>query len=100
MPTVSVADVSVTYRDVEVPERCPNCGGHLAAGECSPQTVRELNLASASFYGTIEPRGGDAGFCLDPETPEEYPSDAMWIVFGYECVRCGELLATGSVDAS
>lgn len=43
--------------------------------------MRELNLASANFFGTFGRDGGD-GFLVDTETEEEHPSDAVWIVFG------------------
>ena len=97
MTTISVADVDVTYRTVEVPDTCPMCGNRLATEGKGPRpAVRELNLASANFFGTFGRDGGD-GFQVDTETGEEHPSDAVWIVFGYECAHCGELLATGSV---
>lgn len=100
MTTISVADVDVTYRTVAVPDSCPGCGGRLASEgrHCRP-AVRELNLASANFFGTFGRKGGD-GFQVDTESGEEHPSDAVWIVFGYECVACGELLASGSVGVS
>ncbi len=97
MTTISVADVDVKYRTVEVPDTCPMCGNRLATeGKGTRPAVRELNLASANFFGTFGREGGD-GFQVDTETEEEHPSDAVWIVFGYECANCGELLATGSV---
>ena len=100
MPNISVADVEVKYRTVEVPEACPMCGSHLASdGAGRRPAVRELNLASANFLGSFGREGGD-GFLVDTEAGEEHPSDAVWIVFGYECARCGELLATGSVGVS
>ena len=97
MTTISVADVEVKYRTVEVPDTCPMCGNRLATdGKGCRPAVRELNLASANFLGTFGREGGD-GFQVDTETGEEHPSDAVWIVFGYECAHCGELLATGSI---
>ena len=97
MTTISVADVDVKYRTVEVPDTCPMCGNRLASdGTGRRPAVRELNLASANFFGTFGRDDGD-GFLVDTETEEEHPSDAVWIVFGYECAHCGELLATGSV---
>jgi predicted RNA-binding Zn-ribbon protein involved in translation (DUF1610 family) len=97
MTTISVADVDVKYRTVEVPDTCPMCGNRLATdGKGCRPAVRELNLASANFLGTFGRDNGD-GFQVDTETGEEHPSDAVWIVFGYECAHCGELLATGSV---
>ncbi len=100
MPIVSVADVDVKYRDVEVPESCPMCGNRLATRLATRPAVRELNLASANFYGTFGRDLGDVGFDVDAEVPEEHPSDAVWIVFGYECVGCDELLATGTVSVN
>jgi hypothetical protein len=100
MPTISVADVDVKYREVEVPEACPMCGARLVARGTRYPAVRELNLASANFYGMFRREGGDGGFSVAADMPEEHPSDAVWIVFGYECVRCGELLATGSVNVN
>ncbi len=99
MPFVNVADVDVKYHQVEVPEACPMCGSRLATRGFR-RAVRELNLASANFYGTLGRDGGDSGFAIDPAASEEHPSDAVWIVFGYECVRCGELLATGTVSVN
>jgi hypothetical protein len=97
MTTISIADVDVKYRSVEVPDTCPTCGNRLASdGAGGRPAVRELNLASANFFGTFGRDDGD-GFLVDTETEEEHPSDDVWIVFGYECVHCGELLATGSV---
>jgi len=97
MTIISVADVDVKYRTVEVPDTCPMCGRRLASdGERCRPAVRELNLASANFFGTFGRDGGD-GFLVDTEAGEEHPSDAVWIVFGYECAACGELLATGSI---
>ena len=97
MMTISVADVDVKYRSVEVPDTCPMCGNRLATdGKTTRPAVRELNLASANFFGTFGRDGGD-GFEVDTETGEEHPSDAVWIVFGYECADCGEVLASGSV---
>ena len=97
MTTISVADVDVKYRTVEVPDTCPMCGNRLATdGEGCRPAVRELNLASANFFGTFGREGGD-GFQVDTEAEEEHPADAVWIVFGYECAHCGELLATGSI---
>ncbi|MBI5068697.1 MAG: hypothetical protein HZB56_10695 [Deltaproteobacteria bacterium] len=100
MTIINVADVDVRYRTVEVPDTCPACGSCLASEgrRCRP-AVRELNLASANFFGTFGRNGGD-GFQVDTEGGEEHPSDAVWIVFGYECVACGELLATGSLGVS
>ncbi len=97
MATISVADVDVKYRTVEVPDICPMCGNRLASdGDSRRPAVRELNLASANFFGTLGRDGGD-GFLVDTETEEEHPSDAVWIVFGYECAHCGEPLASGSL---
>jgi predicted RNA-binding Zn-ribbon protein involved in translation (DUF1610 family) len=100
MLRVSVADVEVKYRVVEVPEVCPMCGAQLR-GETGDGrgAVRELNLASANYFGTFGREDGD-GFAVDPESGEEHPSDALWVVFGYECVSCGEVLASGCVDVS
>ena len=100
MTTISIADVDVKYRTFEVPDTCPMCGNRLATDgkQCRP-AVRELNLASANFFGTFGREGGD-GFQVDTETEEEHPADAVWIVFGYECVQCGELLATGTVSVN
>jgi len=100
MTTISVADVDVKYRTVEVPDACPMCGNRLASeGEQRRPAVRELNLASANFFGTFSLDEGD-GFQVDGETGEEHPSDAVWIVFGYECAHCGELLASGSIGVA
>ncbi len=100
MTTISIADVDVKYRTVEVPDTCPMCGNRLASdGAGRRPAVRELNLASANFFGTFG-RDDEDGFLVDTETEEEHPSDAVWFVFGYECVHCGELLATGSVGVS
>jgi predicted RNA-binding Zn-ribbon protein involved in translation (DUF1610 family) len=100
MLRVSVADVEVKYRQVEVPEACPMCGAALEArGEDGLGAVRELNLASTNFFGAFGRTDGE-GFVVDPEGGEEHPSDAVWVVFGYECARCGELLASGAVDVS
>ncbi len=97
MMTISVADVDVKYRTVEVPEVCPMCGNQLQTnGKLRRAAVRELNLASANFFGTFG-RDGEDGFLVDTEAGEEHPSDAVWIVFGYECADCGEVLANGSV---
>lgn len=96
---VSVADVEVRYRTVEVPERCPMCGRALSERDGGERgAVRELNLASANFYGSLGRPEDDGGFIVDPGSDEERPSDAVWVVFAYECAECGELLATGSVD--
>ncbi len=100
MLRVSVADVEVKYRQVEVPEACPMCGSRLETGADGRQgAVRELNLASANYFGTFGREDGE-GFLVDPEAGEEHPSDSVWVVLGYECARCGELLASGSVDVS
>jgi hypothetical protein len=99
MLTVSVADVAVKYRTVEVPEVCPMCGTRLtdeADGREAP--VRELNLASSNFYGCFA-NDPEHWFHVDPAAEEEQPSDALWVVFAYECAGCGELLATGTVEA-
>ena len=98
MTTISVADVDVKYRTIGVPETCPMCSNRLASdGDIRRPAVRELNLASANFFGTFGRDDGD-GFLVDTETEEEHPSGAVWIVFGYECAHCGELLATGSLS--
>jgi hypothetical protein len=98
--TINVADVEVKYRTVEVPDACPTCGSPLASdGDRARPAVRELKLASANFLGAFG-RDAPEEFRVDMEAPEEHPSDAVWIAFGYECARCGEVLATGSVDAS
>jgi hypothetical protein len=98
MTTISIADVDVKYRTFEVPDTCPMCGNRLASdGDIRRPAVRELNLASANFFGTFGRDDGD-GFLVDTETNEEHPSDSVWIVFGYECAHCGELLATGSLS--
>ena len=100
MTTISIADVDVKYRTVEVPESCPMCGSILAtAGLPARPAVRELNLASANFLGTFGRDEGD-GFEVDAETGEERPADAVWIPFGYECANCGELLAAGSIGVT
>lgn len=98
MPYVNIADVDVKYHLVEVPESCPMCKSRLMTREGFRRAVRELDLASANYYGTFGRGDGDSGFTIDPAASEEHPSDAVWIVFGYECVRCGELLATGTVS--
>jgi hypothetical protein len=96
---VNVADVEVKYRTVEVPDLCPMCGRDLSTTSVGERSaVRELNLASANFYGSLGRSEEDGGFTVDPASDEEHPSDAVWVVFAYECARCGELLATGSVD--
>jgi ribosomal protein S27E len=97
MLLVRVADVAVKYRTVEVPEVCPMCGARLTGGpDGGEAAVRELNLASSSFYGCF---GSDPDhvFHVDPGADEEQPSDALWVVFAYECAGCGELLATGTI---
>ena len=100
MTTVSVADVDVKYRTAEVPDVCPMCGSRLATdGDVVRAAVRELNLASANFFGSFGREGG-AGFLVDGDAGEEHPSDAVWIVFSYECASCGEMLASGSVGVS
>lgn len=98
MLRVNVADVTVKYRTVEVPEVCPMCGSRLAAPLHGRARVRELNLASANFYGAIGRDHGE-GFVVDTEAGEEHPSDAIWIAYAYECVGCGEILATGTIEA-
>ena len=99
MATINVADVDVKYRAVEVPDSCPMCGNRLASkGAGRRPAVRELNLASANFFGAFGRPGDRDGFALDPDTPEEHPSEAIWVVFGYECTGCGELLATGDLS--
>jgi predicted RNA-binding Zn-ribbon protein involved in translation (DUF1610 family) len=103
MLRVSVADVEVKYRSVEVPEECPMCGARLVTGADGQRgAVRELNLASANYFGTFGRERGEGvdGFAIDPESGEEHPSDAVWVVFGYECAACGEVLASGCVDVS
>ena len=99
MLQVSVADVAVKYRTVEVPEVCPMCGARFTGGpEGREAPVRELNLASSNFYGCFAD-GPEHSFHVDPAGEEEQPSDALWVVFAYECTGCGELLATGTIEA-
>jgi hypothetical protein len=99
MLLVSVADVEVKYRTVEVPEVCPMCGVRLTNGpEGREAPVRELNLASSNFYGCFA-NDPEHSFHVDPAAEEEQPSDALWVVFAYECTGCGELLATGAIEA-
>jgi len=99
MLLMCVADVEVKYRTVEVPEVCPMCGARLTApssGHLAP--VRELNLASSNFYGAFA-NDPEHPFDVDSEAGEEHPSDALWVAFAYECASCGELLATGTIEA-
>lgn len=99
MLSINVADVAVQYRSVEVPEVCPMCGVRLTAegnGRFAP--VRELNLAASNFYGSFA-SDPEQPFHVDGEAGEERPSDALWVVFAYECANCGELLATGTIEA-
>jgi len=99
MLLMSVADVEVKHRTVEVPETCPMCGARLTApgnGRFAP--VRELNLASSDFYGSFA-NDPEHTFHVDSEAGEEHPSDALWVVFAYECASCGEVLATGTIEA-
>ncbi len=101
MATINVADVDVKYRAVEVPDSCPMCGNRLASeGAGRRPAVRELNLASANFFGTFGREDEDDEFLVDTETSEEHPSDSVWIAFGYECAACGELLASGALSVS
>ncbi len=100
MVKLSVADVQVKYRTVEVEETCPSCGARLERRQGSQRNgVRELNLASANYYGAFLSADEDR-FEVDPESGEERPHDGVWIVFGYECTGCGELLASGVVDVT
>jgi hypothetical protein len=90
MLQVTVADVSMKYCTVAVPETCPRCGARLtvlSAGRWAP--VRELNLASSNFYGSFA-NDPEQTFRVDADRGEEKPSDAVWIVFAYECASCGE----------
>ena len=96
---VSIADVLVRYRTVEVPESCPACAGRLEEGRKSRSGVRELNLASANYYGAFRAEEGGA-FHVDPASDEETPADAVWLVYAYECSACGEVLATGTLDVN
>jgi hypothetical protein len=99
MLLISVADVEVKHRSVEVPEACPMCGADLTAqgnGRLAP--VRELNLASSNFYGSFA-NDPEHTFHVDSDAGEEHPSDSLWVVFAYECASCGELLATGTIEA-
>ncbi len=99
MLLISVADVMVKYRTVEVPDTCPMCGAHLTVqGNERFAPVRELNLASSNFYGSFA-NDPERTFHVDGEAGEEHPSDALWVHFAYECARCGELLVTGTVEA-
>ncbi|HTP27498.1 MAG TPA: hypothetical protein VMK12_17830 [Anaeromyxobacteraceae bacterium] len=99
MLKISVADVLVRYRTVEVPETCPECGSQLEEGKKSQSAVRELNLASANYYGAFRAEEGGA-FHVDPASQEETPADALWVVYAYECSACGEVLATGALDVN
>lgn len=97
MLLISVADVAVKYRTVEVPEACPMCGARLTMqgnGRFAP--VR--SLASSNFYGSFA-NDPEHTFHVDAEAGEEHPSDALWVHFAYECASCGELLATGTIEA-
>ena len=100
MRTITIVDVQAKYRTVEVPDSCPLCSAVLerAGGRRRP-AVRELNLASSNFYGTFGP-GDDTEFEVDTEAGEQRPSDSIWLVYGYECANCGELLAAGHLDVS
>ncbi len=99
MLKISVADVFVRYRSVEVPESCPACGGRLEEGRKNRSGVRELNLASANYYGAFRAEEGGA-FHVDPASHEEMPPDAVWLVYAYECSACGQVLATGALDVN
>lgn len=77
MPFVNVADVDVKYHQVEVPEACPMCGSSLATRDGYRRAVRELNLASANYYGTLGREDDDSGFTLDlRRRPERDPLPA------------------------
>jgi hypothetical protein len=99
MLSMNVADIQVTHRTIEVPETCPACGASLAAwNPADDPPVRELNLTASNFFGRFA-ADSEHAFQVDPRSGEEHPSDAIWIAYGYECVRCGELIATGTVEA-
>ena len=99
MLVMQVADIEVKHRTVEVPEKCPACGATLAAWDPDKEApVRELNLTTSNFYGRFADDPSHP-FRVDPRGGEEYPAEAMWVAFGYECAGCGEVLATGALDA-
>ena len=55
MTTISVADVDVKYRSVEVPDSCPMCGNRLATDVRLPASVPP----SPGFSGLADGPGDD-----------------------------------------
>jgi predicted RNA-binding Zn-ribbon protein involved in translation (DUF1610 family) len=100
MLVLTVADIEVKHRTVEVPEKCPGCGTKLATWDPDKRApVRERNLTSSNFLGRFAD-DPEHPFRVDPRSSEERPFDEMWVPTGYECTNCGEVLATGTLDAA
>lgn len=87
-------DVSVRWRKVEIPRRCP---------ECHSPTDSETGGVSVSGFGHVSADGvlkdGARGFWdgFDP-TKQKSSGDQLEIVGTVQCFQCGMILADGEFD--
>lgn len=96
MPTITICDITVTKRAVELPDECPKCKtklreSSLTAWEYQDQS-RGVTIDDAGNVGTD---GGDYS-CDD--LPQGGESFISWVAL--TCGGCGYMLAEGKVHAA
>jgi ribosomal protein L32 len=87
---MKLATITVTTAEVELPEKCPECGECLLRHHRHGPSVRVSLLSDVERVGAIDQNGGviyiDAG---DPDT-DGGMTDAPYMV---QCQACGHVLA-------
>jgi hypothetical protein len=94
MAKVTIADITIRYRDVEIPEKCPSCGRSFTEPESA--NLREVDYVDQYMYGWLMDEEGDRKVWEPAGTPSygQLEFGESNIVVGYSCA-CTEVLVSG-----
>lgn len=104
MPKLEIADVTIKYRVVEVPESCPKCGASLVKKtDDDHSNLEEANYADTYYRGAIIDAREEGTHEFDVDSGYGPSTGETFIVVGYNCGKCHETLVAGEetrVEAS
>ena len=91
---ITLADVSVRYRCVELLDACVSCNADLR----QPGAMRAWEYQDQVRHGHLDPEA-PSGFAFnEDEVPEGGQEFVAYV--SYHCARCGAVLAAGDEKSS